>query len=226
MSEEVWAWLHPQLHDLRSGEHPDSTWDEVRERFRQQTDDHPAAALLIERLDLLPDEERERVLGGDELDALAYEAAHTTAEPTEPTEAPAEESPAEESYDEAAWHEFAQTNLARWNGDAGSWTEFRAWFAYYAAEASVGVPAETFLQYVDGLAVDDRIATFLQYGVVITPPDEVEEPPASTPALDAQTEAAVDEVLDEHPEFAEISEERRLQLIAEVMAEQALAEQT
>jgi hypothetical protein len=216
--DEVWGWLYQPLQDLKQDHaaDPDKPWDVRRAAFLEQlglTDpaEHPVTHLLIQRLEGLSDEDRHSLLSADDIDTVAYEVVQQcTSEPGEDAGA----------VDDNAWHAFVATNLALWDGAAESWPQFAEWFVYHGGEQNLGTPAKTFADHVTGMSNEERISTIAQYGVTIaTPATPAGTPPAPVTAADESTKALIDEILKERPELAAIPEERRLELIAQVLAE-------
>jgi hypothetical protein len=171
--------------------------------------DHPLLRSLWERLDSLPDDaERVRFLGGGEAAALVYELVQEHAGQHE--QAGGDEQ-APDTYYEVAWQAFLVENGPRWDGTESSWGQFREWFLYEAAERGFRDPTTALMSYLDGMAVAERISALAQYGVTVpTGAGEVDVDPASL--------AVADELLRENPEFADIPEERRRELMAQVLA--------
>jgi hypothetical protein len=71
------------------------------------------------------------------------------------------------AYDEKAWHGFLAEYGAHWNGDEASWSEFRTWFLYHAAERELADPGQAFVEYVESQS--DKRVVFAEYGVDATP---------------------------------------------------------
>jgi hypothetical protein len=223
--DEVWGWLYQPLQDLRQDHatDPDKPWDTRRQAFLEQLGlsdaaDHPVTQLLFQRLETLSDEDRHDLLNAGEIDNLAYAVVQ---------ECSPEAAQESNAYDEGAWHQFVAANLPSWNGAADSWGQFAEWFSYHAGQANLSVPARAFIDQVAGLSNEERISTIARYGVSITAPagtpaDQV--PPAEgsgrTRAADESTTALMDEILKERPELAAIPEQRRLELIAQVLEEE------
>jgi hypothetical protein len=177
----------------------------------------------------------------DQRDQLAAAAApaYEEAIPEAPGDPTYEETSAtldNTAYDANAWDVYLATNGTAWDGAAASWSQFREWFLYYATEQGLAFPATGFLLAFDGKTPGERIAGFADYGITIRPSGPsgaataATDPPvvsADEPALsadedtaDEDTNALMEELLAENPEFAEISEQRRLELIAEVLSEE------
>lgn len=208
--DEIWAWIYPSVQELKAEHHnsPGKPWDELRAFFLERADlrdpsEHPMVEDLIRRLDELPDNERQTLLGGDEIDRLGYGLAqqHGT------------EAIDDAAYDDAAWQTFLVQYGAQWDGTEDSWQPFREWFLYYAQEQGVHGPATGLLSYLDGQRAEDRVAALAQYGVVISPR---QQSPAST-TVDSLAADISQELLAENPEFAAIPEERRRELLAELL---------
>jgi hypothetical protein len=72
-------------------------------------------------------------------------------------------------YDEQAWQVFLSENGTQWDGTEEGWDSFRQWFAYYAGEQGLSVPASALLDYLSAQPDAERIDTLGQYGVTITP---------------------------------------------------------
>lgn len=257
--DDVWAWLYDPLQDLKRDylDAPDKSWDERRALFLKrlgirEPDEHPVVGQLILQLDAMSEGDRNSLLGTDQLDTLAYEAARQNmvepeqqATPDQPAAPEQQGAPEQSAYNEGAWHQFLATNGPAWDGSAASWGQFREWFLYYAADSGFAAPATGLLDYLDAMSVEERIATFAQYGVTIavaapvTPAEPVasEQPvaaepiaaeqPISAPTVDPAVEPASDELIEsvmaeliaETPEFADIPEERQRELLAEVLSE-------
>ncbi|MCA1656044.1 MAG: hypothetical protein LC635_06370 [Pseudonocardiaceae bacterium] len=82
-------------------------------------------------------------------------------------------------YEEAGWNAFLAANGPRWNGTDDSWTQFREWFAYEAAQQGFGEPANAFLTYAE--SEGDKAAVFAQYGIQVSGRNEAD--PGAYPAL-------------------------------------------
>jgi hypothetical protein len=209
--DDVWGWLHQPLQDLKQGysTDPGKPWETRRHEFLEQLglsnpDDHTVTHTLVQRLNELSDDDRNSLLAGDDIDTLAYKVVQECTPETEP-----------DTYDEAAWHDFLATNLPSWNGTDEAWAQFSEWFTYHAGQANLSSPAQALISHLAVLPNDQRISTCGQYGVTIVVPA-----PAGAPvAVTGEMTALMAEILKERPEFAAIPEERRLALIAEVLAE-------
>lgn len=210
-ADEFWSWLHASLQNLKHSltVSPELTWIERREQFLAELgltdpEQHPVVQLLVLRLDELPDQDRNSVLSTDEIDRQAYEIIQQTSR-----------NDIADGYDEAAWNAYLTANLAQWDRSAESWDSFMEWFIYYAAEAGLGVPALEFVQYVNGMAQDDRVATFAQYGEYPAEGSAPDPQDAPLPSRDA----VVAEIAKEVPGFEQLSEQEIAQIISEVMQE-------
>jgi hypothetical protein len=220
--DEVWAWIYQPLQDLKQDRiaEPDKPWETSRALFLSQlgladSAEHPVAHLLIHRLEELPEAQRADILSADELETLAYEVVQQcTAETTDQAHAT---DPRVAAYDEKAWQEYLTKNLPAWDGSAQSWAAFKEWFVYYAADQGLSSPANALVDHVDGMSNDDRVATLAQYGLAVKPAGEASQ---SGPPLDESATTLMAEILNGNPEFAAIPEERRRQLMAEVLQEQ------
>ncbi len=231
--DELWSWVATPLRELteqRAG-NPDQSWDELRDFFVRQAglsqpSDHPLVEETVRQLDDLSEDDRTRLLADpDRLNALVYGIAQ---EHADAPEADAAAEPA--AYDEGGWQQFLVTNGAQWAGDEASWPGFRDWLSYYANEGGFEQPATALLTYLDGQPAPERIATFAQYGVTIQPPvpaeaaEEQAAPQAGQGAGQPEeqpvrlSEDDVQTLLGSHPEFDDIPEDRRRELIDQVLA--------
>lgn len=225
--DEVWGWLYEPLQNLKAGR--DEGWQAGRARLLTELGlsdpgEHPVTEALLYRLDELPEGERNGLLAGDELDSVAYQLVQEYT----PAEAEVEGT---SGYNERVWAEYLHTNLGQWDGTAESWAGFAEWFNYHAAEAGVAQPARTLIEYFTSVDNPQRISGFADYGVVITPPaehaessvdeEDWDEDEEEMPQFDEHGERLLAEILDEHPEFAEMSEAERRRLLAEVLSEES-----
>jgi hypothetical protein len=217
--DELWAWVYQPLQDLKQGcqHEPESPWSERVDVFLGQLGlhdpaDHPVVqALLLQLGELSDDAERVEFVMTEQVDALIYQLAQELSGPEHGNTADA-------SHDEAGWSAFLAQNGTLWNGGAESWEQFKEWFLYHATEHGLGAPAGAFVNYVDSVPNDERISVFGQYGIAV---------PRATPdggdvIPDEATMAAMAELVEEMPEFAEIPEERRRELLAEVLAKRSV----
>lgn len=167
----VWEWIRPSLEELKQhyNADPEKPWEELRDTFLgrlglRDARQNPVVEELLERLHEAPEEERNRILGSDELDSMTYELVlkHAAGQET------AGDGGA--GYDQAAWHAYLTQNGPQWGGTEESWKPFQQWFAYYATQCGLGTPATALLTYLNSQSAAQRIATFAEYGVTITPP--------------------------------------------------------
>lgn len=218
--DELWAWISPPLQDLaaeRAGDH-DKSWDELRAGFVSATGQHPFSEDLVQKLDDLSADDRSGLLDDkDRLDEFAYQLARQHAD-AEPDAGVGAEAPAE-GYDEAAWQQYLAENGAQWDGTDGSWSQFMEWFRYYADQKGLAVPANGLLNFLNGQAVPERIATFAQYGVTIAQPQQAAQPAeqaGGSPIL--PTAADIQISLSEEPEFVALPEDQQAEVVAQVRA--------
>ena len=221
--DELWAWMQTPVHELVSyrADNPDKTWEEHRAHFVEQLglsdpSAHPLVEELVRYLDELPDDERAELLADtSRFEPVVLEVVERHAVDDAPSEGA-------EPYDEAAWQAFLVENGARWDGADDTWPAFREWFAYYATETGLGQPATALLEYLDPQSAPERVATLAQYGVVIAPaeetPADVAEAPDAAAAEPLQlTDEDMAALLAEDADFADIPEERRRELIAQLV---------
>ncbi len=240
--DELWSWLHPGLESLKDKRRsePDTTWQQHRADLLEElgladATWHPVTNLLLTRLDELPDDDRDRVLDGDDLDRMAYEAVQEVVAEEAPEDA------ADGGYDEAAWHHFAAEHLPHWHGTEESWPQFVDWFTYQADTADLTTPARGFIDHARPMSVEERIALFAQYGVAVPAAGETPTPdgtpgagpdtaagqattaPTDDIVPDEAARAALADVLAENPHLADLPEDVRMEVLAEVLREQAAA---
>jgi hypothetical protein len=216
--DELWAWLQTPVQELVTykADNPEKTWEEHRAYFVERLglsdpSDHPLVEELVRYLEDRPDERETLLEDVSRIEPVVLEIAQRHAEED------AGETPADDSYDETAWQAFLVENGARWIGDDETWAAFREWFVYYAADAGFGQPANALMEYLDSQSAPERIATFAQYGVVIAVAEE--EPAAAVEAGPLElADEDIQALIDENPEFADISEDRRKELIAQLLA--------
>ncbi len=239
--EEIWEWVYEPVQELKRDftTAPDTPWETRRESFLSQlglsaADQDPVIQELLRQLDEMPDADRNDIIGGDRLDALAYELAqrHGVAEtPAGPGdqvpggggEQDRQTAIAEPAYDTDKWQEFLEKNGPQWDGTAATWDQFKEWFLYYAREGGFEAPATSLLDFLTTQDVADRIATLQTYRVVIgpahaaaaQPPAQEPEPPVTAGDMDE----LMAELIAENPELRDIPEARRQELIAEVLRE-------
>lgn len=218
-ADEAWALVSGPLENLRADalERPDLPWPERRENLRTELSTATADPMvdhLVTWLDELPDSDRASLLAGDDLPTQAYQVLTDAA--AQETAQEAGEQPAA-AYDENAWFAYLAEHGARWDGTEESWQAFRDWFLYYAAEAGFGSPATLLLDYLQPMAAADRVTLLGQYGVAIEPPQPAMTTAAAEVAADPRVRAVMAELLAEQPQYADIPEARRLELVAELL---------
>jgi len=240
--DELWGWLYEPLQELKKGyaADPGQTWETRKESLLRDlgvsaADGHPVTEQLLRRLDELPEPERDATIGSDELDSLAYgivrehgeePAQAGTREPA--GEAPVQEQERQESYDPDAFYAFVRDKGGAWDGTAATWTQFRQYFVYYATESGVQEPATALLDSLEARDPAGRVAVLAQYGVVIGGPASA---PVSQQSQEEEMEFGdedIDEMMAEllrdNPEFGNLPEERRREIIAEALSQQSSAE--
>ncbi|HEX3647195.1 MAG TPA: hypothetical protein VHV49_02150 [Pseudonocardiaceae bacterium] len=221
--DQAWAWVALPVRNLRANvlERPNEPWDQRREGFRTELASATRERIadeLITWLDELSDSDRNAILDTDELPNHVY--AWLTEQL--PEAKPAATQPAAQQqagYDETAWYAHLAENGSRWDGSEQNWTAFRDWFRYYATDAGFGAPATQLLDYLQPMTPGDRVTTLGQYGVTIQPPAQAAPEPDDLPVVTAAAQQIMDEVVDENPEFADIPEERRIELTRMWLAE-------
>lgn len=222
--EETWALLAEPLENLRvdAVERPALSWAERRETLlRELSEVHagPVAEQLVGWLDELPDADRTTLLSSDDLLPYAYQVVSgALAEPSaaeqqdeQYVEQPVEQQ--DEHYDEQAWFGYLAENGGRWDGTDESWAGFRDWFQYYATEAGVGTPATLLLDHLGRMPPAERVAAFAEYGVTIEPPEPVAAP-------DPRVQLVMDRLLARNPEYAEIPEAHRIEMVTAILERQ------
>jgi hypothetical protein len=175
--DDVLEWIRPPLEELKQTD-PGTPWQESRESFLRQlglsdASQHPVVQELLERLDEAPEEERNSILSSDKLDSMTDELVrqHAPAQDEAAQDEAAQGAAGDQTaYDEQAWQAYLAQNGTQWDGTEESWEQFAQWFAYYASEQGLSTPATAFLDYLTPQPAAERIATFAQYGVTITPP--------------------------------------------------------
>jgi hypothetical protein len=223
--DELWQWLGEPLQELSRHrlERPDAEWQEHREFFLEKlsvTDPAPYPALdaVLRHLDELPVDERAGLL--DNLDELTRVVDGFL---DQYADAETEEAPAAAEFDQQAWWAFLAENAALWNGTDEHWAEFEPWLLSVAADHGYGEATESLLAPLRGQGAATVRAVLGEYGVVIAEQAPEQDGQAEEVALPTPAEFADENMADllaADPEFAELSEERRLALIAEVLAEQ------
>ncbi|HEX5406129.1 MAG TPA: hypothetical protein VFX16_27960 [Pseudonocardiaceae bacterium] len=208
--EEAWAWVAGPLENLKNDvvARPGVPWSERGENFKRELSaatSHSVADDLYRWLNELSESDRSNLIGTDDLAAHAYQVVRRAVPPAEPAPTQVvQQQAAVAQYDESAWNRFLTEDGARWDGTVESWAAFRQWFEYYANAGGFQSPATGLLNYLEPMSAPDRVAAFAQYGVTI-------RPPAST--VDPRVQQVMDELLAEKPEYAEIPEARRIELV-------------
>jgi len=208
-ADEVWAFAATPLENLRSGvnEQPDVPWPQRRADLHTEL----AGAVqenIVERLltwlDDLSDTDRTELLTSDDLPAYAYRVigAAVGAQPA---------AERQHEYDENTWFAYLAEHGARWDGTAESWDGFRVWLVHHATEAGVGTPAGLLVDYLGPMAVADRITMLGQYGVAITRPETAEV------TSDPRVQQVMARLLARKPQYADIPEARRIELVNEFL---------
>lgn len=228
--DEIWEWIYQPVQELKRdcSATPDTPWETRRETFLSElglsaADQDPAIEELLRKLDEMPDADRKSVIGSDQLDNLAYEVAarHGVAVGSQAQDGAHEQGQqgggAEQSYDEDKWQAFLEQYGPHWDGTAGSWDQFKEWFLYYAREGGFEAPASSLLDYLTTQDVAGRIATLATYGVVIAPAAQAHQGD-DAPVTESNLDGIMAE-LAEDPEWGDIPEERRRELIAEALRE-------
>ena len=215
-ADEVWVLVAGPLESLRSEavEHPGLPWPDRRENLHRELSSvvaGPVVNQLMYWLDELPEGDRADLLVGDDLASHAYQVV-CEAVPDGPAEV------ADAGYDEQAWFAYLAENGPRWDGTDESWPGFREWFVHYAAEAGLHVPATLFLDHLEPMAAADRVTMFAEYGVTI----QVPEPAVA--ALDPLAQKVMDELLARKPQYADIPEARRVELVTALLAREESAQ--
>jgi hypothetical protein len=227
--DELWQWLGEPLKELRQHrlDQPDLEWSARREFFLERLSisdpsGYPAVDALLRDLDERPVEQRDELLANiDELTRLTDGYIDQFAETEPETEAAGEA-----EFDQEAWWAFLTEHASGWNGTDEHWVDFEPWLLTLATEHGFGEATESLLVPLRAQGAAAVRAVLAEYGVQVaeepSAEPEAEEPSAEvelpTPAEFAEANMA--DLLAEDPEFAELSEERRMALIAEVLAEQ------
>ena len=170
--DDVWEWISKPLEELKKGytDNPTQPWAERRQTFLQKLElsdasEDPVVEQLLERLDESSEADRNRILGSDELDSMAKQLVQEHGASQEAAEG-------EAAYDEQVWQTYLEENGPEWDGTEDNWEEFQTWFAYDAGEHGLSTPAAELLALLTPQTAAERIATFAEYGVTITPPQE------------------------------------------------------
>jgi hypothetical protein len=229
---DLLEWIRTPLEEMKQAfsADPSTPWEERRASFLHQlglqdASQHPVVQQLLEHLDQTPEEERNRVLGSNELDSMASELVKKHAA------GQASGADGAAGYDEQAWQAFLVENGPRWDGTDASWDQFRQWFAYYADQQGFGAPATALLAYLATQPAAERVTTFAQYGVAIARPQpaaaqgpaaagqvaQEAEQPADGEVSAAEAESITGDALKAHPEIADMPEEERIAAMSEVL---------
>jgi len=243
-ADDLWEWIRTPLEDLKQSftAEPGEPWETRREEFLQrlgirEPDEHPVTEQIFAQLDDLTDDERKNQVTSGQFESAAFacvqqhaasqEAGHGEEAGHGQVAGAATEGP---GYDEHAWQDFLQANATQWDGSQESWTQFTQWFLYYADQAGLAAPATALINYLHPLSPDQRITELSRYGVTITPAqqppaEQGQQPPAEHAEADPADEthqqiaAIMDDVLGDNAELNEIPEERRMEILNEVLAE-------
>lgn len=218
--DDIWTWVYQPFTDTTDyrKSNPGRDWSDVRGYLLDRlglrdSTDRPFTDDLFRQLDEMPEDDRRVLLEDkDKFTAFGYEIAQRYAE--EPRTTPRTQQATENSaaYDPSAWQAFLAENGSRWDGTEASWAQFETWFRYEADRRGFGYPATGLFGYLAGQPVADRIATLKQYGVPITAP-------ARQRGRAEFTDADMAALLAEQPDLAKIPEERRREIIADMLDE-------
>ncbi len=228
---ELWEWIRGPVEELEKSftEEPDKSWEIRRGEFLQrlgvqEPGQHPVTEQMFKHLDEMSDDERKNQLSSKQFETVAYGFAQEHAASQEQADHGASQGQAG-GYDEQAWQNYLTTNATQWNGTEETWNQFTQWFLYYAEEHGVTTPATQLIDYLNPLPANQRITELARYGVTIAPPQAPAGPQASEPGQpeaspEAQQEVTgiMDDVLAANPEFAAISEERRIEIMNEALS--------
>lgn len=193
---ETWAVIVIPLENLRSDaiQRPDLPWPERREHLRLELSSVTANSVfepLMDWLDGLSDADRAELLASEGLLTQAYQLMT----PIQPGS----------TYDANAWFAFLAEHGPQWDGTEESWDGFREWFGFYAAEAGFREPCDLLMDYLASKAAAERIALFAEYGVTIQTP--------ATGTLDPRAQRVMAALLARKPEYVDIPEARRIELV-------------
>jgi hypothetical protein len=224
-ADDIWEWIHAPLEELKNdlSAEPDKLWETRRAEFLEhlglsEPSQYPAIGHLLEHLDQLAEEDRATLISSGEIDSVAYQIAqqYDESEATGHGEPAATET---SGYDEQAWHAYLAENGPYWNGTEEAWPQFREWFIYHATERGLGEPATALLDYLNAQPAAERITTFAQYSVTINPIAPQPEEPETGELSSQEIDDMMAEVLAENPELADIPEERRREIMAEILGQ-------
>lgn len=231
--DELWNWIRGPIEELEKNftEEPDKSWETRRGEFLQQLGmqepgQHPVTEQMFRHLDEMNDDERKNHVSSKQFETVAYEFAQQHAVTQETghgaSQAAASSGP---GYDEHAWQNYLNTSATQWNGTEETWNQFKQWFLYYAEEHGVTTPATQLIDYLNPLPANQRITELARYGVTITPPQAPAAPqtgqpgePDASAVADQNVASIMDELLATNPEFADIPEERRIEIMNEALS--------
>jgi hypothetical protein len=178
--EDRWQALYGPLQELKA--ESDGPWEIRQAEFLDKVgltdaEQDPVVEAFLSHLSDLSSADRAALLRTEQPDHLLYQLLQQSA----PV-------PAAPTYDDAAWLSYLSSHGPYWDGTEPEWVPFRVWFAYEAQQVGLGGPALALLEYLEAQPVEDRIATFAQYGVTIEPGHERPPPPKRTEAPAADDE--------------------------------------
>lgn len=227
---QLWAWIEPAVQELHAyhAEHSDASWPDLRSHFLEQLGiteaaQYPAVDTLIKDLDERSDSERTELLAdSNKLTELADRYTTLHADP-DPAAAPQPGTPQQQdTFDQNAWFAFLAEVGPNWNGTDEHWAQFEPWLLAESNSRGFGPQTEALFAQVRGHGAAAVIELFRQYGVQIKAPAQAQPDQSQPSSQDLQVaETAMAELLAENPEFADIPEERRRELIAQLLAERA-----
>jgi hypothetical protein len=226
--DQLWAWIYEPVQELkvRHRDDPDLGWDDLKSHALDKAGlrdpaDHPLVEDLCRQLDEMPEDDRQRLLEDDGLDALVYELAGRHAE-----EAPVEPEP---SFDPEQWYAYLAKSGPRWDGTEEAWAQFRDWFRYDAYQGGFGVPADAFLAEAEQ---EGKHEVFARYQVAVAAtadgtagdvgadetPDEVADVVAR---LDTDVvQPVLAELARSSPHLADLGEQNLRSLISQAVVEE------
>lgn len=205
--DEVWTQVVTPLENLRADaeQNPGTPWQTRRDTLYPELTsvvDGAVADRLVSWLDGLPEDERTALLVSDDLRTQAHQVVSSV------LPAQTADTGAAVEYDNDAWFAFLAENGVRWDGTEESWSGFRDWFLYYATEGGFAIPAGLLFDYLEPRSAAERVTLFSEYGVTIAVPEHL-----TAAALDPASQRLMANLLAENPEFAEIPEARRVELL-------------
>jgi hypothetical protein len=171
--EELWAWMYDPVQELKSrlsGE-PGIAWEQLKECLLERAglgapSEHPFTDDLCRRLDEMPDDDRSRLLAGDELDAFVFQLAG------EHADVPAVDEPPP-SGDDSPWLAYLAEAAHLWDGTDESWAQYSEWLRYDAGERGLGSWVDAFLAEAEHV---DRHELFARYQVNISGSRDTAQP--------------------------------------------------